>query len=136
LGTALLIGWLLFTTSIHLDLSRFFKVTGLLLILFAAGLISHSIHEFNEIGRIPVIIEHVWDINAIVNENSSLGEILKALFGYNSNPSLSECAAYLIYYVVVFLGIRRKETFFGYLRKKSEPAVEIKINRPKVNLEP
>jgi len=130
LGTAILLGWSLFTTSIHLDLRRFFQVTGLLLILFAAGLIAHSIYEFNEIGWIPVIIEHVWDINTIVNENSPLGEMLKALFGYNSNPSLSELAAYLIYYVVLFLGIRRKVTFFGYLRKKDEPAVEIKVNHP------
>jgi hypothetical protein len=58
------------------------------------------------------------------------------LFGYNSNPSLRELRAYLIYYEVLFSGIRRKEIFFGYLGEKSEPAVEIKFNRPKVNLGP
>src|SRR6185436_9067534 len=39
-GTADLLSWTLFATSVRLDLRRFFQVTGLLLILFAAGLIA------------------------------------------------------------------------------------------------
>ena len=38
LGTAVLLGWTLFATTVRLDLRRFFQVTGILLILFAAGL--------------------------------------------------------------------------------------------------
>ena len=41
-----------------------------MLILFAAGLVAHGIHEFNEIDWIPPVIEHVWDVNAIIDENS------------------------------------------------------------------
>ena len=106
LGTAILIGWTIFATTVRLDLRRFFQVTGFLLILFAAGLVAHGVHEFNEVGWIPAIIEHVWDVNSFVNENSTFGQILNALFGYNSNPSLTEVLAYVAYFVAVILGLR------------------------------
>jgi high-affinity iron transporter len=107
LGTAALLGWTLFATTVRLDLRRFFQVTGFLLILFAAGLVAHGIHEFNEVGWIPSIVEHVWDVNAIVDENSLFGLLLKTLFGYNGNPSLTEMISYFVYLAVVTILWRR-----------------------------
>jgi len=107
LGTAILLGWSLFATTVRLDLRRFFRVTGILLILFAAGLVAHGVHEFNEVGWIPVVIEHLWDINPIIDENSTFGQIIKALFGYNGNPSLTEVMAYIAYFVGVFFSLRK-----------------------------
>ncbi len=104
LGTAILLGWSLLAATARLNLKRFFQVTGYLLILFAAGLVAHGIHEFNEAGWIPSIIEHVWDVNAIVDETSVPGELLKTLFGYNGNPSLTEMIGYFAYLAsVLFL---------------------------------
>ncbi len=102
LGTAILLGWSLFATTVRLDLRRFFQVTGGVLILFAAGLVAHAVHELNEVGWIPAIIEHVWDINHVLNEKSLLGQFLTALFGYNGNPSLTEVLAYFFYLIAVF----------------------------------
>lgn len=107
LGTAALLGWTLFATTVRLDLRRFFQVTGFLLILFAAGLVAHGVHEFNEVGWIPSVVEHVWDVNAIVDENSVPGQLLKTLFGYNGNPSLTEVISYFIYLAVVTVFWRR-----------------------------
>jgi high-affinity iron transporter len=106
LGAAILLGWSLFTSIVRLDLRRFFQVTGVLLVLFAAGLVAHGVHEFNELGWIPPIIEHIWDINLVLDENSSFGQLLTALFGYNANPSLSEILAYIGYFVVILSGLR------------------------------
>lgn len=113
MGTAILLGWSLFATTVRLDLRRFFQVTGFLLILFAAGLVAHGVHEFNEAGVIPVVIEHVWDVNPILDENTTLGSMLKALFGYNGNPSLTEVLAYFIYFVATFFGLRLVELRAG-----------------------
>jgi len=108
LGTAALLGWTLFATTVRLDLRRFFQVTGILLILFAAGLVAHGVHEFNEVGWIPSVIEHIWDVNAIVDETSVPGQLLRTLFGYNGNPSLTEMIAYFAYLVVVTILWRRE----------------------------
>jgi high-affinity iron transporter len=107
LGTSVLLGWTLFATSIRLDLRRFFQVTGFLLILFAAGLVAHGVHEFNEVGWIPSVVGHVWDVNAIVDENSVPGQLLKTLFGYNGNPSLTELISYFVYLAVITVLWRR-----------------------------
>jgi len=115
LGTAILIGWFIFATTRSLSLKRFFQVTNVLLILFAAGLVAHGIHEFIEAGIITPIIDQVWDTNQILDENSIQGQVLKALFGYNGNPSLTEVLAYIGYFLLVWLGISRiyKSTRFA-----------------------
>ena len=110
LGTAVLLGWSLLAATARLNLRRFFQITGYLLILFAAGLVAHGIHEFNEVGWIPSVIEHVWDVNAVVNETSVMGELLKTLFGYNGNPSLTEVIGYFVYLAVAVFFFTRTTT--------------------------
>lgn len=107
IGTAALLGWVLFASTIRMNLGKFFQITGALLILFAAGLIAHSVHEFNELGWIPVVVEHVWDVNGVLSEQSTAGQILNSLFGYNGNPSLTEIFAYLGYFAAIAIGLRR-----------------------------
>jgi high-affinity iron transporter len=106
LGSVVLIAWALFTSLVKLDIRKFFLVTSFLLILFAAGLVAHGVHEFNEVGWIPSIVEPVWDTNHILDEKSGLGELLKALFGYNGNPSLTEVIAYVLFIIVIVVGFQ------------------------------
>src|SRR5215212_5093906 len=108
IGTAALLSWTLFATAVRLDLRRFFQVTGILLILFAAGLIAHGVHEFNEVGWIPSVIEHVWNLDSVISEASLLGQLLKTLFGYSSAPSLTEMIAYFVYIAIVTILWRRE----------------------------
>ncbi len=101
LVAAILVGAVLFRASQSVNLRLFFNVTGLLLLLVAAGLVAHGVHEFQEASVLPVFIEHVWDINSVLDETSTTGTFLKALFGYNGNPSLLEVLAYVTYLLVV-----------------------------------
>jgi high-affinity iron transporter len=94
LAVAIALGVALYQGSRRLNLRQFFTVTGVLLIVFAAGLLAHGIHEFQEAGLLPMTIEHVWDTNGVVNEDSTVGEFLTTLFGYNGNPSLLEVIAW------------------------------------------
>jgi high-affinity iron transporter len=117
LGTAILLGWSLFATTVRLDLRHFFKVTSFMLILFAAGLIAHGVHEFIEVGWLPAIIEHVWDLTSTVSADSTLGQLLGALFGYNPSPSLGEMIAYIVYFAGVIIALQ----FTG---RKPQPVVQ------------
>ncbi len=100
---AVLLGWSIYKGSAHLNLRAFFNVTSIVLIVFAAGLLAHGMHELHETNVIPPIIEHLWDINHIVPEQSVLGRFLTALTGYNANPSLLEAVVYGVYLVAAFL---------------------------------
>lgn len=101
LGVAILLGWMLFATTRRLNLRLFFQTTSVLLLFFAAGLVAYGVHELNEAGWVPAMIENVWNINHIISDKSEVGLILKALFGYNGNPSLTEVLAYLSYFIVL-----------------------------------
>lgn len=106
IAAAALIGWGLYRATLNLNLRRFFQVTSILLVLFAAGLVAHGTHEFNEVGLIPGVVEHVWEANSVLDENSAVGQVLKILFGYNGNPSLTEVISYLTYFVVLYFATR------------------------------
>ena len=118
LGLALVIvlSFIMFKGIYRLDVNRFFRYTSILLILFSAGLVATAVHEFNEAGIIPEIVEHVWDINPPLNpdgsspplhENGLIGGSLKALIGYNGNPSLTEVMAYTGYWIIIGLFVYR-----------------------------
>ncbi len=92
------VGYSVYKSTSRLNLRHFFNVTSVVLILFAAGLLAHGIHEFQEVDVIPALVEHVWDINHIIAEDSTYGQFLTAIFGYNANPSLVEVTAYLGYF--------------------------------------
>lgn len=94
LGIAIVFGIILFKTAVHINLKRFFQITSMILLLFSAGLVGHAVSEFTEIGWLPPLINQVWNINPLINENSTVGSILQSLFGYNANPSLAEILAY------------------------------------------
>ncbi|MHA2183595.1 MAG: FTR1 family iron permease [Promethearchaeota archaeon] len=108
LGISVLIGLLTFYGIKTIDLSKFFKITNVILILFAAGLITYGIHEFIEAGLINPIVQEVWNIKNILPESfpdgnpatpewlEIIGSLLKALFGYNANPALLEVIVYPI----------------------------------------
>ena len=108
-----LISWALFKSLVRLDLQKFFQVTSILLVLFAAGLVAHGVHELNEVGWIPSIVEHVWDMNHILDEKAFVGGIMKALFGYNGNPSLTEVISYGLYFVAIAFSFRWLNTKNG-----------------------
>jgi high-affinity iron transporter len=98
-----LLGYLLYSTTLRLNLQRFFQVTSVILILFAAGLIAHSVAEFNEAGIIPAVISPIWNLNPLLNDQSIVGIIFSTLFGYHGNPSLTEAVSYGIYILAAML---------------------------------
>ena len=113
LGTSLIIGILLARGSKVLNIQRFFKYSGVLLIFFAAGLVAYGVHELQDAGLFPVVIKDVWNINHILSDKEGLGLFLKALFGYNGNPELIELFAYVGYLttsLVLFLKPDKTET--------------------------
>ena len=103
IAMATLLAYAFFKRGMEVDITKLFKVTNVLLILFAAGLVAHGFHELQEAGVAPIVVEHIWDVNPDVSdtdvaagnypalhEKGVIGGIFKALFGWNGNPALLE----------------------------------------------
>ena len=101
LGLAVLIGVAIVKYSVRLNLRTFFNVTGILLILFAAGLVGRSVLEFQEVGAIAPVVDHVYNINWLIDNQSTAGKLLTALFGYDASPSLAEIFGYVGYWILI-----------------------------------
>ena len=114
-GSALL-GWLLFSSTRKMNLRGFFRVTNILLIVFAAGMVALGIHEFVEAGYIPALVDPLWNLNGFIRDQSQFGLLLKALVGYIAAPSLSEVLAYLLYLAGIAAGL------FSSKQKAAMPA--------------
>ena len=94
------IGIAIFRLGMRLNLSAFFRVTGIALLVVAAGLLGYSAHEFVELGFVPAIVAPVYDLSATLPHDSGLGAALRALVGYSATPELSALMLQLGYLLV------------------------------------
>lgn len=119
---AIALAYLVFRHIVRLDLKSFFNATSVILILLAAGLVSQGVHELNEAGVMPTIVEHAWDFTPSLHSDGTYpalhpqgeaGSILRGLTGYDTAPSLMQVIAYWAYLVLVLAMYRRIETAHG-----------------------
>jgi high-affinity iron transporter len=102
---AVAIGYAIYASTVRLNLRLFFNVTSVLLLVFAAGLFAHGIHEFQEAGLLAEG-SPVWDISHIISKDSTLGQFLGTLVGYTPNPTPLQIAAYIGYWLAALVGVR------------------------------
>jgi len=100
LSTAVLLGYLIYRGGISLNLRTFFRVTGGLLLVVAAGLLAYSVHELQEVGWLPFLNATAFDVSGVLSDESGFGAILRALIGYQDAPSVLEVVAWVGYVVV------------------------------------
>lgn len=97
---------LFFRGTVELNIKKFFNVTSIILIFFAAGLFSHGIHEFQELGwfgsETNFWNQSRWDTKSILNDkDDGIGSLMRALFGYQDTPSVLELLAYILYWIII-----------------------------------
>jgi high-affinity iron transporter len=106
-----ILGIVFYSGSARINLRRFFQVTGMLLILFAAGLFAKGLHEFRELFEIEssLVAGHVWDVTSgSLSEGRTLHDFLKGLFGWSPDPERIRVIGYFAYLVpVTWLFYRR-----------------------------
>ena len=98
---AVAIGYVFYQGTRRINLASFFRWTGVGLIFIAAGLLSHAIHEFIEVGIITVGTQTAFDISAVLPHEDGIGQFLRALFGYTSTPEVITFVTWAAYIVIV-----------------------------------
>jgi high-affinity iron transporter len=118
LSIAVIMGFGIYKGSLRISMKALFKWTSIFLILFAAGMIAYGVHELQEAGLLLIGPIEIWNINPpllpdggfpLLHENGLVGGMLKALFGYNGNPSALEMVAYVAYLGIAIAYLWRKQ---------------------------
>ncbi|MCK5240161.1 MAG: FTR1 family protein, partial [Candidatus Thorarchaeota archaeon] len=134
LGIALVMGIGIYQGSLRISIQKFFNWTSVFLVLFAAGMIAYGVHELQEAGLLLIGPIEIWNINPpllpdgsypLLHDKGAIGGFLKALFGYNGNPSALEVIAYIAYLLIVSLYYLSRRNKIQKEIESAAPAEEI-----------
>jgi high-affinity iron transporter len=106
IAVAAVIGYGIYKGGVRLNLARFFKVTGLVLVVVAAGLVMTAFMTANEAGWLNSGQAQAFDLSWLVRPGTPLSSLLTGVLGIQPYPSWIMAVAWLVYLVpmVVIVG--------------------------------
>jgi high-affinity iron transporter len=111
LAGSLGIAFVIYRLGHKLNLARFFTVIGVLLMVFAAGLLADAVQNLQQLGWLPVLDAPMWHSAGLLSQDSALGDVLHSFFGYSDAPTPLQMllyAGYLAVVVLAYLGVRSR----------------------------
>ncbi len=101
LGAGVLLGVLMYSGLLRVPLKYFFAVTGLIVLLLAAGLAAGAAAYLAQAGLLSPISDQLWDTSGFLSVESLPGQLLRVLIGYQDRPTGIE----LLFYVATLITI-------------------------------
>ncbi|MET9274309.1 iron uptake transporter permease EfeU [Kribbella sp. NPDC003557] len=117
LATSVLLGFAIYKGAVKINLAVFFKWTGAVLILVAAGIFAYGFHDLQEANILPGLHTLAFDISHVIPPDSWYGVLLKGIFNFNPAPSVLEAIAWVAYLVPVMV------LYFRPVKSSAPPAV-------------
>ncbi len=108
LAGSLGIAFVIYRLGHKLNLAKFFTVIGVLLMVFAAGLLANTIQNLQELGWLRVLDLPMWHSDRLLSQDSAFGDVLHSFFGYSDAPTPLQLLVYVAYVaivVVAYLGV-------------------------------
>lgn len=100
---AIVIGIGLYRGGVRINLNRFFRFTGLILVFVAAGLLASSLHTAHEAGWFNTMQGQALDLTWLVQPGTVSGSLLTGMLGLQPTPTIGEVGIYLLYAVPMTL---------------------------------
>ena len=103
LAGSLVIAFVIYRLGHQLKLSRFFTVIGVLLMIFAAGLVADAVQNMQELGWLPVLSSPMWHSARFLSQDSAFGDVMHSVFGYSDAPTPLQLLMYVGYLAIVIV---------------------------------
>jgi len=97
LALALAIAYVIFKLGRRLNLGLFFRIIGIVLMVFAAGLLADAVENMQELGWLPFGEHVLWNTTTYLSEGSSLGDVFHSLLGYADQPTVLQFLVWVGY---------------------------------------
>lgn len=103
IAVAIALGYALYRGGLRINLARFFRMTGFVLVLVAAGLLATSVRELAEAGVISALQQRALDLSWLVAPGTVRASLLTGMLGFQPVPTVAEVVVWLLYGVPVGL---------------------------------
>ncbi|HET7761091.1 MAG TPA: iron uptake transporter permease EfeU [Phycicoccus sp.] len=104
---AVVLGYLIYRGALRINLSRFFKWTGVALVIVAAGILSYGIHDLQEAGVLPGLDNLAFDVSGVVDPGTWYAALLKGIFNFTPQTTVLQAVAWVLYVsIVLYLFLR------------------------------
>jgi high-affinity iron transporter len=104
---AVLLGFAFYYGGIRINLRKFFRWTGVFILVVAAGLLASVLRSLHEAGVWNLLQTPVFDLSEVLPLSSLPGAILSGIFNYHEAPALGEVIVYVVFLAVsLFLFLR------------------------------
>ncbi len=100
LGVALLLAFLMYRLGTKVNLKIFFRVLGIVLMFFAAGLLADAVENLQQLGWLSIGTHVMWNSSGTITESSNIGDVLHSMLGYADHPTVLQGVVYVAYVVV------------------------------------
>jgi high-affinity iron transporter len=120
LVAAVAIGLGIYRGGVHINLTRFFRVTGLILVFVAAGLLATSLHTAHEAGWFNGLQGQALDLTWLVQPGTISGSLLTGMLGLQPTPTVGEVLVYALYAVPMAIYVLWPDRL--RLRRRPTPA--------------
>ncbi len=114
---AIVIGIGLYRGGVRINLTKFFKVTGAVLVFVAAGLLATAAHTAHEAGWINSLQSQAIDLSWLVRPGTVSGSLLTGMLGLQPHPTVIEASLYVLYAVPMLLYVLWPDRLRGRLRR-------------------
>ncbi|MEV7462492.1 iron uptake transporter permease EfeU [Streptomyces rubiginosohelvolus] len=127
LTTSVVLGWLFYKGTLRINLAKFFRWTGAMLVLVAAGVLAYGIHDLQEGDILPGLRNRAFDISGTIPPDSWYGTLLKGIFNFQPDPTVLQVIVWLLYLTPVmalFLAPDRARPTAPPLKSASRPTTD------------
>jgi high-affinity iron transporter len=115
LATAVVVGYLFYRGALRINLARFFKWTGAILIVVAAGVLAYGVHDLQEARLLPGLNDLAFDVSHVIEPGSVIGTLLKGTLNFSPATTWLEAVVWLVYVAVTMT------VFFRVIRRGNTP---------------
>jgi high-affinity iron transporter len=104
---AIVLGYLMYKGALKINLGKFFRYTGIALVVVAGGILAYGIHDLQEAAFLPGLNTLAFDVSGVIDPSTWYAALLKGIFNFTPQTTVLQAVAWVLYVgTVLFFFLR------------------------------
>jgi high-affinity iron transporter len=98
---AIVLGYLMYKGALQINLGKFFRYTGIALVIVAGGILAYGIHDLQEAAFLPGLNTLAFDVSGVIDPSTWYAALLKGILNFTPQTTVLQAIAWTVYVVTV-----------------------------------